>query len=118
MYPYEGTNENLLTINDPNGIDVGAPIQTDAVTLTNGTKTFTDAAATAALIGTQVEVDYTTAADVPAPASQSTRRLRVLVIDDEALLAKAVGKPPAVIHDLAVLENWRVGEAMAESVGK
>jgi HD-like signal output (HDOD) protein len=49
------------------------------------------------------------------------------------IMAKAVGKPPAVIHDLeceetivswhasigkAVLENWRVGEAMAESVGK
>jgi HD-like signal output (HDOD) protein len=49
------------------------------------------------------------------------------------IMAKAVDNPAAVIHDLlceetiiawhpsigkAVLENWRVGEAMAESVGK
>jgi len=39
---------------------------------------------------------------VPAPAPQSTRRLRVLVIDDEVLLAKAIGQLIEDQHDVDV----------------
>jgi PAS domain S-box-containing protein len=42
---------------------------------------------------------------VPAPAPQSTRRLRVLVIDDEVLLARAIGQLIEDEHDVDVVTS-------------